>query len=153
MQLERDIHVERRGAPSTDGGAPLATLVRRLLDESRQLFRQEIGLAKLELKRTASSIVRDTVAMGIGLGLIAIGALALTAFLVLVVGNILGGAYWAGALIVGGVCLLVGAIVAAAAAKALKRQEVKPDETIRTLKEDKQWAAGEARDFRREVLS
>lgn len=152
MDIQRDIHVQRR-APTPDGGAPLATLVRRLVDESGELFRQELALARLEMKKTASSMARDAVAIGIGIGLAIFGGLALTAFLVLIIGNLFGGAYWAGALIVGGVFLLVGIIVALAAAKALKRQDIKPNETIETLKEHKQWAIGEKNDFKREVLS
>ena len=90
--------------------------------------------------------------LAIGAGLAAAGGLALTAFLILVIGNILNGAYWAGALIVGVLFLLVGALIARSGINNMKEQSLKPEETIETLREGKQWLQQEARDLRGETM-
>ncbi|NLE81656.1 MAG: phage holin family protein, partial [Rhodococcus sp.] len=92
--------------------ASITDLLRQLASESGNLVRQEMNLAKLEIKDTASQFARDGVKLALGAGLAATGGLALTAFLILVIGNILNAAYWAGALIVGVLFLLVGALIA-----------------------------------------
>ncbi|HEX6939250.1 MAG TPA: phage holin family protein [Longimicrobiales bacterium] len=130
-----------------------ADLLRELAGQSAALVRQEANLARLEMKETATAIGGDAVKIGIALGIAAAGGLALTAFLVLVIGNLLDGAYWAGALIVGVVLLLIGGLLAKRAVSNLKHIEVKPEETIDSLNEDRRWLQREARDFRRETLS
>lgn len=127
--------------------------MKRLASDSATLIRQEILLAKLELKDLGQRLTRDAVQIGIALGIVAVGALALVACLIMVIGLLLDGAYWAGALIVGGVFLIVGGILAKSATKDLSSSEWKPDETIETLKEDQEFAKGEADDFRRRMAS
>lgn len=140
----RPVHREREG---------FTDLLRQLADETASLVRQEVNLARLEMKETASAFAKDAVRLGIATGLVAAGALALTACLILVVGNLLNGAYWAGALIVGAVLLLIGGLMARSAVKDMKRIELKPEETIETLGEDKRWLQREAQDFRRAAMS
>ncbi|HEX7117256.1 MAG TPA: phage holin family protein [Longimicrobiales bacterium] len=152
--MQRDItpgrEVEYRPDHQREG---FADLLRELAGESAALVRQEANLARLEMKETASAIARDAVRIGIAIGLAAAGGLALTAFLVLVIGNLLNGAYWAGALIVGALFLLIGGLMAKRAVSDLQHIDVAPDETIETLNEDKRWLQREARDFRREAMS
>lgn len=132
--------------------ASITDLLRQLASESGNLVRQEMNLAKLEIKDTASQFARDGVKLALGAGLAATGGLALTAFLILVIGNILNGAYWAGALIVGVLFLLVGALIARSGINNMKEQSLKPEETIETLREGKQWLQQEARDLRDETM-
>lgn len=131
----------------------LGELFRELADESVDLIRQEVNLAKLEIRDTTSALARDLVKMAVAVGVAAVGGLALVASAIIVLGEILGDAYWAGALIVGVVLLLIGAILAKSASSDMKNRDVKPDETIQTLREDKRWARGEARDFKRQMMS
>lgn len=128
-------------------------LLRELADESASLVRQEVNLARLEMKETAAAFAKDAVRLGIAAGLAVAGGLALTAFLVLVIGNLLNGAYWAGALIVGVVFLLIGGLMAKSAVNDMKKIDVRPEQTIETLGEDKRWLQREARDFRRQAMS
>lgn len=136
-----------------DHRASMGDLLRQLANESGDLMRQEVNLAKLEMKETASQMAQDGVKLGVALGLAAVGGLALTAFLILVIGNLLDGAYWAGALIVGALFLLIGGLLARNAINDLKKQDLKPEETIETLREDKRWLQDEASDFKRQALS
>lgn len=140
----RPDHREREG---------FTDLLRELATESASLVRQEVGLARLEMKETAAAFAKEVVRIGIAVGLAMAGGLALTAFLVLVVGNLLNGAYWAGALIVGVLLLLIGGLMARGAVADMKKIDVKPEETIDSLNEDRLWLQREARDFRREAMS
>lgn len=153
--MQRDITPRRETeiGPTYREREGFTDLLRELADQSASLVRQEVNLARLEMKEAASALTKDAVRLGIAAGLALAGALALTAFLVLVIGNILDGAYWAGALIVGVVFLLVGGLMARSAANDMKEIDVKPHETIETLNEDKRWLQREARDFRREAMS
>jgi len=153
MARERSIGPEPTGAPHADAGAPLSDLFKQLAADGADLLRAEKDLAKLEIRQTAADMARDGVKVGIGIGLAAIGGLALTAFLILVVGDLLGDAYWAGALIVGALFLLVGGLLARNALKDMRRQDLTPDETIASLKQDRRFLAHEVRDFRREITS
>lgn len=152
--MEREQRFEPDGMRRLNGQerASMTDLLRQLAQESADLVRNEATLARLEFKETAQEMARQGVKMAIGLGLLVAGALALTACLILVVGLLLGGAYWAGALIVGALFALIGGLMARSAVKDMKKQDLKPDETIQTLKEDKRWIQQEVRDFRRETM-
>lgn len=153
MALERRIDGESRHIPRQTETASIGTLFKQLADESRDLVRQEINLAKLEMKESTGHIASNAVQTAIWGGIAALGGLALTAFLVIIIGNALGGAFWAGALIVGVVFLLVGGLMAWRAAKKIAQTDLKPDETIRTLKEDQRWLKHEAQEFRQDLAA
>lgn len=153
MAVERRIDGESRRIPGQAEPASIGALINQLADDSRELVRQEINLAKLEMKESAGHIASNIARAAIWGGVAAVGGLALTAFLVIVIGNALGGAYWAGALIVGVVFLLVGGLLARSAMKKIARTGLKPDETIRSLKEDRRWLKHEARQFREDLAA
>jgi Putative Actinobacterial Holin-X, holin superfamily III len=52
---------------------------------------------------------------------------------------------WLAALIVGGVLVMAGGILIGAGGMKLKRVDLTPDKTIRTLEEDVQWAKQQIR--------
>jgi len=134
------------------GRESLSDLVRQLGDDGGRLLRQEIGLAKLELRQMALGLVRDMIGLAVAGSLAVLGALGLTACLILVLGRfVFGGSYWLGALVVGGAFLIVGGIWALAAAKGLG-ENLKPDATLETVRTDVDWAKREARDFKRGVM-
>ncbi len=140
--------------PTAGEGAreSLSELVRQLGDDGSRLLRQEVSLAKLELRALLAGLVRDVIGLAIAGTLAVLGGLALTACLILVLGRfVFGGDYWLGALIVGGVFLIVGGIWALAAARGLG-ENLKPDATLTSVRTDVDWAKREARDFKREVL-
>src|SRR5690606_19862738 len=110
MAVQRRWDGEER--PVTRAEAPLGDLVRDLGQEGVELVRQEINLAKLEIKEATSRIASGAIGAAVWSGLAFIGGLALTACLILLIGMALDGAYWAGALIVGGVFVLLGGLLA-----------------------------------------
>jgi uncharacterized membrane protein YqjE len=141
-----DLHV----TPSRDDGRAMGTsddpalgdLFRQLAQDSATLVRQEMTLAKAELKSNVKSVARDAVMMGVGGVLALIGTLVLLAAVVVAVGDALDN-YWLGALIVAALFLIVGGLLAMSNLKKLKHEEVAPARTLETLKEDKQWLQSE----------
>lgn len=149
-----DLHVTPERAASgprtPPAEPPLGELVKQLAQDSGTLVRQEIALAKAELRQNAKSIVRDVAMIAVGGVIAAVGGLVLVAFLVILVGAVLDN-YWLGALIVGALFVLVGGALAMANLKKLQKEDVAPTRTMETLKEDKQWAQSEIEQARREL--
>ena len=128
----------------------LGDLFRQLAQDSATLVRQEMNLAKAELKSNVRSVARDAAMVAIGGILALVGVVVLIAFLVVAVGDALDN-YWLGALIVGLLFLLVGGLLAMSNLRKLKQEEVAPTRTLETLKEDKQWLQSEIKQARREL--
>ena len=128
----------------------LGDLFRQLAQDSATLVRQEMTLAKAELKNNVRSVARDAAMVAVGGVLALVGVVVLIAFLVVAVGDALDN-YWLGALIVGVLFLLVGGLLAMSNLKKLKHEEVAPARTLETLKEDKQWLQSEIKQARREL--
>jgi hypothetical protein len=142
----------------TDGGRDvsdepqLRDLVKQLAGEGTDLVRNEIALAKLEMREMAREVALDSAKLAAALGLALVGALALIAAAIIGLGNLLDGRYALSALIVGIVMLAIGGIFASAGMKGLKNVP-QPDETKRSLQRNKQWATQEAREFKEGIRS
>ena len=157
-QEEIEIPIAPHGdAARTPGGASrdasLGELFKSLTSDTADLVRHEAALAKAELRETGSALAADGAKVGTAAGLALMGALSLTAFLVLGLGNLLGGAYWLSALIVGVVMLAIGAVLVKNAVNDIKQRGLKPQQTIATLREDKAWAGQQARELKRDLTS
>jgi Putative Actinobacterial Holin-X, holin superfamily III len=115
------------------------------------LIRAEAALAKAEARETAARVGRDAAKVAVAAGLALVGVLALTAFLILGLGTLLGGAWWLSALIVGAATLGIGGMLVGNAVRDLKSHSLAPQQTIETLKEDKDWAARQVRNVKQEL--
>ncbi|HYW30545.1 MAG TPA: phage holin family protein [Gemmatimonas sp.] len=140
-----------RGTPRPD--TSLGELFKRLTSDTGELIRQEANLAKAELTETGSRLAGDARGIGIALGLALAGAMALVAFLIIGLGNVLGDRYWLSSLIVGGAALLVGMTMAKSAVNDIKSRSIKPQQTIDTLREDKAWASQQARELSHDLTT
>lgn len=129
----------------------LADLFRRLTADAGELVREEVNLLRAELKQAGSTLAKDGQKIGIAVGLALLGAFALTAFLIILLGQLLGGNYWLSALIVGVVFLGVGAFLATSAIGDVKKRGIMPQQTIASLKEDVAWGKQETREVKREL--
>ena len=115
----------------------LSDLFTELLDETRLLVRQEIALAGVELRKKAS-------AFGVDIGLVVVAAVALfVGFEALVTAAILALALvlpgWASALIISAILAFVGLVLALIGWQDAKNRSLLPEDTIKTLKEDREW--------------
>jgi uncharacterized membrane protein YqjE len=103
-----------------------------------QLIQAEFRLAKSELQEGAEKVARPgaTLGAGVALAFYGLGFLLLAAVyaLSLIV------AVWLATLIVGSVLVVAAGILIGAGTTRLKRVNLAPDKTIRSLEEDVQWA-------------
>jgi uncharacterized membrane protein YqjE len=151
IQIEQE-PIARR---PVDGTGPVAEpsigdLFRQLAQDSTTLIRQEVALAKVEMRENMKSAARDVTMIVVGVVVAFIGALVLTAFLVILLGSLLAN-YWLSALIVGLLFTIIGGGLAYSNLNSLRASELKPEQTIDSLKEDKQWIQHEIRDAKREL--
>lgn len=130
----------------------VASLLKQISTDSTHLIQQEIALAKLEVRESVSAAGKAATRLGIAAGLALPGALALVAFLVIGLGDLMNGNYWASALIVGGAFLTIAAVMAKRATANL-REKLGIPETTGTLRDDAAWAKQEVQAFKRELTA
>lgn len=121
----------------------LGKVVSDLTQHVSDLFREEVTLAKTELKESASKATRGAIMLAVG------GFIAYAGFLALLAAAIVGLAFvvswWISALIVAVVVLVVGYLLVQSGINKLKATSLAPEETIESLKEDKKWAKEQLR--------
>jgi uncharacterized membrane protein len=118
-------------------------IIESLKPQLQELADKQVELAKTELVPVARQA-------GIATGLLAIGAVFMLVFLIFIS---LTGVYvlnlflslWLSALIVSGVLLLIGGILAGAGANVLRRLDPVPHRTIRALQQNINWLKGQFR--------
>jgi uncharacterized membrane protein YqjE len=103
-----------------------------------QLVHAEFRLAKSELKEGAEKVAVPgaTLSAGVALAFYGLGFLLLAVVYALSLVM----AAWLATLIVGGVLTVAAGILVGAGGTKLKRVNLTPDKTIRTLEEDVRWA-------------
>jgi hypothetical protein len=127
---------------------PASELFRQLSDQTTTLVRQEIELAKLELRDKARTAGKGAGMFG-GAGLFGVYAFgALTACVILALATFLPG--WLAALIV---ALAYGAVAGVLAirgkAQVKKAGPLVPEQAVDTTKEDVRWVKTQAQSARR----
>ena len=148
-----DIQI-RRESPSGGGGFDpagavegLAPLFSGLVKDLQDLLRGEIQLARAELKQDAAVVGRALA------GLAAAALLGLTGFifLMLAVTYLLSRFLrdWIAAGIVALALLAIAGILGMAGKRQLSAANLKPEQTIETLKEDKEWASRQINSVKR----
>jgi MFS family permease len=124
-----------------DGRRGIGTLVRDLADGSATLVREESTLARIEVAGAARGVATGTAFVATGGVLAVLGGLSLLAGVILLIGDqwLPRDLYWVGALIVvvvsGGIALLF----LRRGLSLLSPSALAPDQTVETLKEDKEW--------------
>jgi len=126
---------------STDGRRGIGTLLRELAEGSGELVRGEARLARMELSAAASAAGRGTAFVAVGGVLLLLGTLAFFTGLVLLIGDqwLPRDLYWVAALLFALITGGVAAWLAMRGRKALSPSALVPQETVATLKEDKEW--------------
>lgn len=128
------------------------TLIKNLRDDTTHLIRQEVALAKTEMGEKAGRLGKNAVSIGIGAvtGIIALlfilmGLAELVAFGYEKAGLSEGMAEWLGPLTLGILIAAVAGFLVLKAVKTLSHTSLKPEKTLDTLKQDKDWAIGKSR--------
>jgi uncharacterized membrane protein YqjE len=121
----------------------IGELIAELSRETTTLVRQELQLAKVEMSQKASRAGKNVGFLVVG-GVVAYtGLLAIMAAVIIVLGNVL--ALWLSALVVGVVIAAVGLVLVIKGANTLRQEDPTPQETIETLKEDREWLRDQTR--------
>ena len=128
----------------------LAPLLKELRDETTTLIRQEVALAKAEMKEKVSHYAKNAAFMVAG-GLVAYAAfifVLLSLRDLIAMGLVLAGlgpgmAVWLGPMILGIIIGAVGGALIAKGKSALQREGLTPKQTAETLREDRDWARNE----------
>ncbi|HZB84604.1 MAG: phage holin family protein [Actinomycetota bacterium] len=144
---EQQERVERFSRQLREGPEPSERSIKEILDALRpqmqELVNKQVELARAEL----TPVGRQA---GIGTGLLAVGAVFMLVFLILLSFT---GVYllalilplWASALIVSGILLLIGGILAGSGANILRKLDPTPHRTISTLQQNIDWLKGQLR--------
>lgn len=121
----------------------MAGLFSDLAREASRLLRQEIALAKAELTDKVRQLGSGAVEIAVG------GFLLYAALLVLLEAAVFALALvlplWAAALIIGVVALLIGGGVLLKGRRDLGPKRLVPDRTLRSLRQDAEWAREQMR--------
>lgn len=119
------------------GDRSVGELFAELSRETVTLVRKEVQLARAEMGQKASRVGKNVGFLVVG-GVVAYtGVLALVTGLILVLGALV--PYWLSALIVGFVISAVGTVLVIKGANTLRQEDPAPQETVETLKEDREW--------------
>lgn len=124
-----------------DGRRGFGTLLGELVEGGTTLVRDEVRMARIELAEVARSIGKGTGFVAVGGVLALLGSLALLTGIVLLIGDqwLPRDLYWVAALIF---VIITGATAFFLVKKGqrhLAPQQLTPDQTVATLKEDKEW--------------
>lgn len=118
----------------------LGNLLKDAAQATTQLIRQEGRLTLLESKRLASHVILGTGMIALGGVLLLLGVIVLVTGVIMLLGyEWLRGDYWLAALIVTVVLGIIAAALAIWGKSFISPERLEPDETLATLKEDKEW--------------
>jgi hypothetical protein len=127
-------------ATGREDGRGIGVLLRDLADGGAALLRQELRLAGVEMAAIAKAVGKGTALTASGAVLTVLGAFALLTGLILLAGDQwLRDRYWLAALIGAVIAGGIAAWMARRGAAHLSPRRLLPDETVTTLKEDKEW--------------
>lgn len=121
----------------------IGTILGDIVTDFRSLVRDEMALAKAELRQALDKVIAGATLTGIGAVLAGTGLNALVAAAILGLATIWDA--WLAALVVGIAVILVGGILAMVGLRNLRSADLMPDRTIRTVQEDVRTVKGEAR--------
>lgn len=127
--------------PETAYQPSLTTLVKELFADLRTLIREEISLARVEMKEQATRARTAAVSLGIAAAALALGATFLLISAAVGIADAFDWPVWAGFLAVAMVLCLLGLVMFFAARRKLRLINPVPEETVSTIKENSEWIA------------
>jgi len=114
-------------------------LVGDLLTDLRQLMRQELALAKHEIRGEIRKATGASIALGVGASLAALGGLLFVIALVHLLHTVTDLPLWACYGIVAGLCAVVGFLMLYLGKRQMAQIEIVPHQTVETMKENVKW--------------
>jgi Putative Actinobacterial Holin-X, holin superfamily III len=123
----------------------LAQLLIGLMHDAQQLLRQEVALAKHEIRVELRKILGAGISLGLGIGIAAIGGLLLILMLVHLLHALTALPLWVCYGIVGGLCAAGGIVLLVLGKQKLADVHLAPQETVATMRENVQWIKAQVR--------
>jgi uncharacterized membrane protein YqjE len=117
------------------------SLIRGILNDLRTLIREEIALARVEMREQAGRARAAALSFGIAAAALAFGAIFLLIAIALGIANLLGWPAWTGFLIMALLLCIGGYFTLSSGRKQLASVHGVPEETVTTLKENSEWIA------------
>ena len=127
--------------PEVVPGESLGGLLRGIVTDVRTLLREEIELARIEIREQAGRARAAAISFAIAAVALACGGFLLLIAAATAIADLLNWPVWSGFLIVAMLLSLVGMITLASGRKQLLKIHAVPEETVSTLKENSQWIA------------
>jgi len=124
---------------SVDPDAGIPELVRQLGEDSKRLVADEVRLAKLEMKESVHHAGQGAVQLAVAFGIGIVMLVALTIFLVTLIGRMAAGHMWVGAIVTGLVELAVSALLLRRGLAVLRQPSYSLEETRAALKGTTNW--------------
>lgn len=121
-------------------------LFRELFAAFCSLFHAEVHLAKVELNQSVRAVRRDAIRATVFGGTALLGVFSLLAFVVMGLGELLGGLYWLSALLIGA-ALFVGGSLAAYFSMKKMEDSTSPQVATNNLRADREMIAQKVRDI------
>jgi hypothetical protein len=119
----------------------IASLVRGIMVDLRELVREELALARVEIKEQAGRARLAAASLGAAVMALALGAAFLLVAVAVGIADLLDWPVWAGFLITALLLSVIGATLLGVGRKRLRSFKAVPEETVRTLKENSEWIA------------
>ena len=116
-------------------------LIRGILTDIRTLIREEIALARVEIREQAGRAKAAAMSFGIAVAALAFSGIFLLVAVALGIANLLGWPAWTGFLIVAVLLCIGGFFTLSSGRKQLASVHALPGETVTTLKENSEWIA------------
>ena len=117
----------------------VSTLLSGIVGDAQTLVRQEIALARQEIREEIDQAKEAGIKLGISGAVLAVGGLLLVLALAQALADLLDWPTWAGYGIVGIVLAIGGYILFSSAQKSMKEVHPVPEKTVETLKENVAW--------------
>jgi MFS family permease len=119
----------------------LGGLIRGILTDLKTLLREEIALARIELREQAGKARAAALSFGIAAAGLLFGLAFLLIAIATAISEQLGWPPWSGFLIVGVLLSIVGFVSLSLGRRRIRTIQAFPTETVTTLKENSEWIA------------
>lgn len=125
----------------TDPDTGIPDLIRRLTDDSRRLMTDEVQLAKMETKDSLRRATKGALWFGLAFGAGVVMLVALTLFLITLLGRLDNDHMWFGALVTGIVELALGGYLIKRGITTLAEPSYTLEQSRHALKDTANWAS------------
>ena len=122
-------------------GESIRNLIRGIFTDLRTLIREEIALARVEIREQAGRARAAAVSFGIAAAAMAFGGIFLLVAMATAIADLLDWPIWAGFFVVALLLAAGGFVMLAAGRRHLQNFHAVPTETVSTLKENSEWIA------------